>query len=163
MNMKPATSIALLSVATLAYPAMSVAQEKADFTPKWEYRVLTKNQVIELGKNDLAAGLNKLGDEGWELAAAEGQYIFKRPKGPDRRTEEDLKRAIAIAESDADAWKDRVSWAERMAKKGYITEHQLQTERQQLMRAEIFLETARKALRELRPAPKGEKERQPEK
>src|SRR5438128_2347809 len=54
--------------------------------PKWEYRILTKEQIIELGKKDLAAGLNQLGDQGWELAAVETAFIFKRsrPRNPCR-------------------------------------------------------------------------------
>ncbi len=149
--MKSATHLVLLAVGALAFPGVSRGEDKPDVSPKWEYRVLTKNQVLELGKNDLAAGLDKLGAEGWELAAVEPQYIFKRAKGPDRRSEQELKRVIAVAESDAQAWKDRVTWAERMVKKGYITERQLQAEREQLLRVEVLLDTARKALRDLRP------------
>jgi hypothetical protein len=58
---------------------------------RWEYRVLSAPQVRELGKKDLEAGLNKLGDEGWELVAIDpatkaikvtsAEYYFKRPKG----------------------------------------------------------------------------------
>jgi hypothetical protein len=163
--MRSVTRLVLFAVGAVAFPAVSAGDENPDFSPKWEYRVLTKNQVLELGKNDLAAGLDKLGAEGWELAAVEPQYIFKRAKGPDRRSEEDLKRVIAVAESDAQAWKDRVAWAERMVKKGYITERQLQSEREQLTRVEGLLDTARKALRDLRPTLKtpGDGERKPEK
>lgn len=51
----------------------------------WEYKALVKSQITELGKTDLGAGLNALGDEGWELVAVDagkGQatYIFKRAK-----------------------------------------------------------------------------------
>jgi hypothetical protein len=66
--------------------------------PKWEYKVLTKDVIAELANKDFAAGLNKLGDEGWELVAVEpaqagargagaggrgareAEYYFKRPK-----------------------------------------------------------------------------------
>jgi hypothetical protein len=161
--MKSATRFVLFAVGGLAFPALSAGDDKPDFNQKWEYRVLTRNQVLELGKNDLTAGLDKLGAEGWELAAVEPQYIFKRPKGLDRRSEEELKRVIAVAEADAEAWKDRVTWSERMVKKGYITERQLQSEREQLMRVEVFLDTARKALRDLRPKTPGDKEPKPEK
>lgn len=60
---------------------------------KWEYRVLTPSAIEELGGKGtgaLAAGLNKLGDDGWELVAIEpghvpppvklSRYVFKRPK-----------------------------------------------------------------------------------
>src|SRR5262249_25272463 len=68
---------------------------KENLPSKWEYRVLTKEQLAELGKKNLAAGLNKIGEEGWELVtvqsgpAREGgargfsegpaEYYFKRP------------------------------------------------------------------------------------
>jgi type II secretory pathway component GspD/PulD (secretin) len=67
-------------------------KSKGATPPKWEYKALTKAQVADLGKKDFAAGLNKLGDEGWELVALEpglegrsgrssGQttFYFKRP------------------------------------------------------------------------------------
>ena len=65
----------------------------------WEYKVLGRNQVEGLApkesKNSLTDGLNKLGEEGWELAATEAQgpipgnffYLFKRPVGSGRRAE----------------------------------------------------------------------------
>jgi hypothetical protein len=59
---------------------------------RWEYRLATRQQLLELGKNDVAAGLNKVGAEGWELVAvrpgagrpegrgdAATEYYFKRP------------------------------------------------------------------------------------
>ncbi len=46
--------------------------------PRWEYQVLPKDRVIELGQKDLAAGLNALGAQGWELAAVDNVYIFRR-------------------------------------------------------------------------------------
>jgi hypothetical protein len=50
----------------------------------WEYRVLHRADVEELapqGKDRFTAGLNRLGAEGWELAAIEPPltYLFKRP------------------------------------------------------------------------------------
>jgi type II secretory pathway component GspD/PulD (secretin) len=50
--------------------------------------------VFELGKKDFAAGLNKAGEEGWELVAVlpahqggQPEYYFKRPKGQASREE----------------------------------------------------------------------------
>jgi hypothetical protein len=65
-------------------------QAKGAVAPKWEYQALSKEQVVAHGKKDLAAGLNKLGDDGWELVAVvpEGRperragqatFYFKRP------------------------------------------------------------------------------------
>jgi hypothetical protein len=133
----------------------SAAEWKPDGIAKWEYRLVTKEQLLDLGKKDLAAGLNQLGEEGWELVAVDGQYIFKRPKYQDRKQRQEILRQIAVAEADVAAWKDRVAWAERMFKKGYLTERHLQTEKAQLTKAETALEQARKALRGL---PSGSKE-----
>jgi uncharacterized protein (TIGR03067 family) len=60
----------------------------------WEYKTLSGGEVLELGKSNLNNGLNRLGDEGWELVAVEADpeharggarhvgntYYFKRPK-----------------------------------------------------------------------------------
>jgi hypothetical protein len=60
--------------------------------PRWEYKIQAGDTLTELGQGDLAAGLNKLGEEGWELIAVpaaepgrafgrpRGDYDFKRPK-----------------------------------------------------------------------------------
>jgi hypothetical protein len=53
-------------------------EKRPDAVSSWEYRILMKEQIIELGKKDLTAGLNKLGEQGWELAAVETAFIFKR-------------------------------------------------------------------------------------
>ena len=119
----------------------------------WEYRVLTKEQVKELGMQDLSAGLNQLGDEGWELAAVDGGYIFKRPKR--QKTLEEKKQQVAVAEADLDAQKDRVAWSARMVKKGLISETQLQAERARLDHAQMTLERAIRELKaKLLPEPK---------
>jgi len=119
----------------------------------WEYRVLTKAQVMELGMQDLAAGLNRLGDEGWELAAVDSGYIFKRPRL--QRTLAEKKQQVAVAEADLEAKKDRVAWAERMVKKGLLSETQLQAERARLDQAQMTLERATRDLKsQLLPEPK---------
>ncbi len=78
---------------------------------------------------------------------------------------DDIKSYILIAETDLETWRDRVSWSERMVKRGYVSGQRLQAEKLQLLKAEVALEKARRDLRELLPKPKGstEKERQPEK
>jgi hypothetical protein len=68
-----------------AQPAMAPA--------KWEYKVLTPPAIEKLGGKEPGAfgtGLNKLGEEGWELVAIEPghvpapvrlpRYLFKRPR-----------------------------------------------------------------------------------
>jgi hypothetical protein len=130
----------------------------------WEYRLLKKEQVADLGNKDLARGLNSLGGEGWELVAVDAVYIFKRPKNSNRRRTEDLKDEARILESDVEQWKDRVAWSQRMRKKGFVSENQFQAEREWLRRAEIALERARRDLKALDPSVKepAEKMRQPE-
>jgi hypothetical protein len=52
--------------------------------PRWEYLVKPREAFTSQGKDEIAAGLNKLGDEGWELVsidAGAGTYVFKRAKG----------------------------------------------------------------------------------
>src|SRR5262249_27297507 len=141
------------------------AEPRPELVIKWEYRILTKEQVLELGKKDLTAGLNALGDEGWELVAAEPSYIFKRPKGPSLRQVEAIKRQLLLARSDVEMWKDRVAWAERMVKKGYLTERQLQADQARLKAAEAALEALEKELKTspADPKPVPEKEPKPEK
>jgi hypothetical protein len=59
--------------------------------PKWEYKVASESEVAKLGKGDLAAGLNQLGEDGWDLVAVHStapasgaltpvRYVFKRLK-----------------------------------------------------------------------------------
>jgi hypothetical protein len=53
---------------------------------RWEYQVHSKPEVVKLGGGSLRSGLNKLGEEGWEMiglepAAGSGELYFKRPAG----------------------------------------------------------------------------------
>jgi hypothetical protein len=141
------------------------SEGRSEAGPKWEYRVLTKQEILDLGKKDLTAGLNKLGDQGWELAAVETSFIFKRAKpslslqgwDPIRRGEriEDVKRRIALLEADLEMWKDRVAWAERMLKKGFLSEAQVKGERLEMKKTEITLDYLQKELQGLSPDAKG--------
>ena len=123
--------------------------------PKWEYQILTKEQVIEVGKKDLTTGLNKLGDQGWELAAVETAYIFKRAKSQNGVWIEDVKRQIALTEADLEMRKDRVAWAERMLKKGFMSEAQVKGDRMELTKTEINLDFLRRELQSLSSDPSG--------
>jgi hypothetical protein len=127
------------------------SEGRADAAPKWEYRILTKEQILEVGKKDLAAGLNKLGDQGWELAAVETAFIFKRPKPQNGRRIEDVKSRIALIEADLEKWKDRVAWSERMLKKGFLSEAQVNGERLELKKTEIALDYLNRELQSLSP------------
>jgi hypothetical protein len=49
--------------------------------PRWEYKVAAEADISKVGNDDLAAGLNKLGEEGWELIGFErGRFILKRQR-----------------------------------------------------------------------------------
>lgn len=53
----------------------------AERSAQWEYKILTEEDVRKLGKTDLTAGLNKLGEESWEMVSSDkGRFFFKRRK-----------------------------------------------------------------------------------
>jgi hypothetical protein len=135
-----------LNIAQAPFPAAVSA------IPKWEYQILSKDELTAHGKSDLAAGLNRLGGDGWELAGIDGAYIFKRQKESGRPDGELIKRAIPRIEADIAMWKERVGWAERMLRKGYVSQQRVDDERFQLKQAESALERARAAIDSL-PSP----------
>jgi hypothetical protein len=138
----------LFYLAVLAANGSNVCTAHAEDKPilKWEYRLLTKDQLVELGKNDLGAGLNKLGNEGWELTVVDGAYIFKRPKPRNDREIADLKLRISVLRSDIEMQKERVAWANRMGKMGYMSMVQVAAEQDRLGRMELVLEKTKKEL-----------------
>jgi hypothetical protein len=153
-----ATGFALLVLAVAggtAPGAAPAADSRPDAVVQWDYRVLSREQVLDLGKKDLAAGLNQLGDDGWELVVAEPAFIFKRPRDQARKQAAEVKRRLALLESDVEMLKDRVAWSERMLRKGYMTEQQANAERLRLEAAQISLDEARKQLKDLPSNPKG--------
>jgi len=135
--------LVLLVAFTFPVPVV-LAEDKP--IPRWEYRVVTKDQVVELGKNDLAAGLNKLGNEGWELVVVDGGYIFKRSKVQYDKEIADLKLRIAILNRDIEMQKDRVAWSSRMLKMGYVSPPAVVAEKERLERYELILEKLNKDL-----------------
>jgi hypothetical protein len=147
----------LLAIAILGSVCPQAVQS-AELGNRWEYRVLTKAQVLELGRNDLTAGLNKLGDEGWELAAFDAAYIFKRPK-VQQQSIEVLKLRIGLVEADIEQQRDRVQWSERMVKRGFLAANQLKDEIRLLRELEIALEEAKQDLKRLQAEPKKETEK----
>jgi hypothetical protein len=153
--------VLFIAAGFLPFSAASAAEANRGTACRWEYRVLTEEQLLALGQKDLAAGLNKLGDEGWELVTAGPRYIFKRPKDLAQQQAAELKRQVAAAEADVEAWKDRVTWSERMLKKGFVTEKHIETERTQLKKAEAILDVARRALQNLPSAPNAPEQKEP--
>ena len=91
--------IILAALATTAWVLRPAAAAPAlkEGTPKWEYKVIDRSELVKEGKKLLETGreeklltaaLNPLGDEGWQLVAIDsppGQfagpaYVFRRPK-----------------------------------------------------------------------------------
>lgn len=138
----------------LAVAAVGLGQSaRADNKPEvsWEYRVATKEQILELGKKDLAEGLNKLGREGWELVVVDGSYIFKRPRLTHDKEIADLKLTIAILQGEREQQVERLAWVERMLKKGYVSEAQVAADRARLQEYDLVLQNKRRELGLLAP------------
>ena len=153
-----AFQLLVVAVVGWALPAAVVAAPPETET-QWEYRVLTREQLIDLGKKDLTAGLNRLGEDGWELAAVESGYIFKRPR--QQKTLEGIKRQLAAIAADVEMLKDRAAWSKRMVQKGFLTEQQAQADVQRLKEAESALEKAKKELEAFPAEPKPAPEKKP--
>ncbi len=126
-----------LAALILAVSAAAAGEPVA--SPRWEYRVLSKQQLLKLGKQDLAAGLNQLGKQGWELVGIDGGYIFKR-HGPTAASVEELKRRLAQAERDLDTQREHLAWSQLMARRGVVSEAYLQTEQRIMQHAEAVAE-----------------------
>jgi len=151
MRTAVSTAVKLLAVAIVG-SASQLAARSAESTLQWEYRVLTKAQILDLGKADLAIGLNKLGDEGWELAGIDTTYIFKRPKA--QKSADATKLRLRIAESDVEQQRERVQWAQRMVRKGFLAANELKEELRLLKELEIALAEAEEQVKRLPPEPK---------
>src|SRR5262249_57385477 len=52
---------------SLSYFLLPYIDQSALGRRRWEYKVLPEGDIHKLGKEDLATGLNKLGEDGWEL------------------------------------------------------------------------------------------------
>jgi hypothetical protein len=124
-------------------------EERVITGTRWEYRVLTKEQLLELGKKDMAAGLNNLGDDGGELFLVDGAYLLKRPRLQIQKQAAEIQRRINAIIYEVVRLRDRVAWAERMLQKGYVTEQQMAAEKLRLREAQAELAEAREALKAL--------------
>jgi hypothetical protein len=161
MTMMPNRLLGLMVVFAIGWQVPALRADDKPVT-KWEYRVVPRDQVAELGKNDLAAGLNKLGSEGWELVVVDGGYIFKRPRAQNDNEIAELKLKVNILQSDFEMQKERLAWSERMLKMGYMSNQAVGAERERLRRIELVLEKTRKELETLSPPPKEPIEQAPQ-
>jgi hypothetical protein len=108
--------------------------------------------VVRAGHNDLEmveAIVIRLDEAAAEVGAAEGDAEPRKARTHKRP--EEIKHRVAVAESDVAMWRDRVAWSERMAKKGYLTDFQVNADRGQLIRAEFALDQAQEELQGLTP------------
>ncbi len=150
-----ALNCGLLLAVVIGTGGAPIQAGESGVAPRWEYRVLTKDQVLDLGQKDLAAGLNRLGHDGWELAAVDGAYIFKRRRGLHVASAENIKERLALAETDVAARKERAAWSERMARMGFMSKSRVEAEKALLAQAEIDAAQLRRDLdMMLLPAPK---------
>jgi hypothetical protein len=97
----PITLLAVLPVTAWMLRPVEAAPALKEASPKWEYKAIYRDDLLKEGKKLvetdqedklLTAGLNPLGDEGWQIVATEvssgaqfrgGQrivYVFRRPK-----------------------------------------------------------------------------------
>lgn len=152
------------SFAVLVFAVAAVADAgKAGAPWKWEYRVASKDELAALGSKNVAAGLNKLGEEGWELVAIEPgfaappgavgsappQYYFKRPKDLPVAQREAAARRVAAAEAEVELWKDRAAYSARMYRRGLLAENLAKIDQARLRQAELSLEAAKRELEAL--------------
>ncbi|MCI0641711.1 MAG: hypothetical protein L0Y72_28115 [Gemmataceae bacterium] len=68
--------------------------------------------------------------------------------------EKALRARIAEAESNLEMVQERAVWSERMLKRGFVSQSQVQADQLRVRQAEAVLEEARQALRGAREAPK---------
>lgn len=76
----PVRQVESFAVRTLDTAPLKVTLDSSKVEPaKWEYRVYTSAQdlMTRTATTSFQAGLNKLGNEGWELV---GEFTFKRRK-----------------------------------------------------------------------------------
>jgi hypothetical protein len=147
----------------LAASGVNAGGDTKGALPRWEYRVLSKDQLLQQGKQDLAAGLNSLGKQGWELVGIDGGYIFKRREAPVPSIP-DLKRRVADAEKAVDSRRERLALTELMVRKGLASEVNLQATQRLLRQAQAALDQAQRDLdAQLLPPPKPAPEPVPKK
>jgi len=95
----PITLLAVLPLTAWMLRAAAAAPALKEGTPKWEYQAVFRYEIIKNGKKiseedredkQLTAGLNALGDEGWQLVEIDPGarnlgaqpmiFVFRRPK-----------------------------------------------------------------------------------
>lgn len=91
-------------------PGPEPAAAPAPAPRRWEYGVFTQADIVNKGEDDFEAGLNKLGDDGWELVSidfginstpgsARGSSRSRRPTFYFKRPKDGLARTRAFSAS----------------------------------------------------------------
>lgn len=153
-KVKPVTFfLLLLALSSGAWQVnLLSAEESPDAVVKWEYRVLTEPEVLAIGKHDFTAGLNTLGEQGWELIAIDVTNIFKRPT--QQRNIKNLEAQVAAVKAKLAMQRNRVVRSQLMADKGYQSQKEFEAERHWLKVLEIDLATAQQELKSFQNASK---------
>lgn len=82
----------------------------------------------------------------------EAEIALERAKSPKQAPPGDVKKRAAQAGSDVAMWLERVAWAERMARKGYLTERQVRADKAKLKKAQAERDEAERELKRLPPS-----------
>jgi hypothetical protein len=117
---------------------------------------LTKQQEEQAREAEKKSSLPATAVIAARVRRIDAEIVLERAKVRQQAGRDDATRAFEHAASELEMWKDRVAWSERMTKKGYLTERQLQTERAALKQAEAALEKARRELDGVLPKDKPE-------
>jgi hypothetical protein len=154
----------LLGVALiLQFPVQG--QETPAGSRRWEYRVLPREQIVQLGQGDITAGLNRLGEEGWQLVAIEPgtlpgknarttHFYLQRPSVPPGDRPAAVQKRLAAAREDVALRTQRLAWTERMHQKGFAGKAQVEADKAELRKAQAALERAEQQLKATTPGAK---------
>ena len=107
------------------------------------------NSIVLLAEPDdlerIESIIMRLDVVGGEKKKTKPENTRPEEKGP--REPEKAKEQVALAEANLEQTRERVAWAERMVKLGYMSAAQAVVERSRLASAEVLLAQARKELK----------------
>jgi HlyD family secretion protein len=104
-----------------------------------EYEEMVRVQRINLQQAELMKKYTELDVEVSKIA------IDEYKNGTSRRSEESLRRAIQIAEFEADRASRRMAWTRKMAEKGFVTPNAVKSDELASFKADIILSRAQLA------------------
>lgn len=104
-----------------------------------EYEEMVRVQKINLEQAELMKKYTELDVEVSKIA------IDEYKNGTSRRSEEILRRAIQVAEFEADRASRRLAWTRKMAEKGYVTPNAVKSDEFASYKADVLLSRAQMA------------------